>query len=812
MVAPYPLMLLSLAVGLGALQLPVLPRVFQVICAASGMALIVFLALRSVDSLNRPAPPHWVSRALVLTGVILLILIPALITAFQWQTRQLSPLCQREHVTIDGRIDGLVQRLPGPRNIHRLHIRVGQLEPRRCAGPRRIRVYLDTHRLGLREEAQADEGAGDGSPLPIKDLKPGSRIRFEAVLRQPRGMVNPAALDGEKGFLVAGIHAVGSLRSVSAVDPSLDGIFAIKARIDRLRAAVSSSLRNRVSGRVGALLAALAVGDRRFMTAETWSRLRMYGLTHLMVVSGLHISMIAVPGWYFGAALGRIGTALMGRGSATPFLAPSCAMLFAGSYAFLSGMALPAQRALLMLSLLMLPRSLGRNVKATEMLPIAAMALFLLNPVSLLAASFWLTLGAVGLLLWFTSWRGRSSWLRDLWDAQGYMLLAMLPLGLFWFQEAGSIGAVVNLVAVPLTTFLVVPLLLCAVVLAPLWYALADHLLEWAAIVLATLWSALEYWEPMLGPWGVLRVSPGNVQLFLALFGVVILALPRFPGRIFSVGLLLVPLSIPDSRGDDFVELLFFDVGQGTAVLLRQRDKALLYDTGGGPVGGPSVASRTIVPALQSMGIRELDTLIISHDDRDHDAGEGDVARMASPQQLRRAVVSGSTGEACRLGGSQRFSPGVTLRFLSQHLPGDSDNNGSCVILISIHGRKFLLPGDIDSAREREILRYWGQDLTADVLLAGHHGSGSSSSRLWLRSLAPEVLIVTAGHGNRFGHPAQRVLDSAAASDIVLLNTALRGAISFRVFPDGRMKCRTLRHRKAAFWRRGDFQRDCRPP
>lgn len=817
MVAPYPLMLLFLATGLVALQIPALPTLPLTVFAATGITLALVLALvrlrvRDVkDAEGGSSQLQWVRCAVLLSVLTLSVLVLVLYTSLKWQTRQLSPLCQRELVTVKGTVDGLVQHLSGPRDVYRFNLRVAHMEPQRCAGPERIRLYLDADSLRARDQRLARAGASRILRREPADLAPGAQLKFEARLRHPWGTVNPASRTGEKAYVVSDIHAVGSLRTLHSMSAALDGTLSMNARIHRLRSAISSSLRDRVPDSAGALLAALAVGDRRFMTPETWTRLRVFGLTHLMVISGLHISMLAIPGWYVGAALGRAAAALRAPQSFTLALAPSCAVFFAGGYALLSGLALPAQRALLMLSLLMIPRLLGRSVKAAGVLPMAAITLQLLNPSTLLTASFWLTIGAVGLLLWFSSWRSNSGWLRSLWSAQGYMLMAMLPLGLFWFQEAGSIGAVVNLLAVPLITFLVVPLLLCAVALEPLWLSLATTLLDCAAFCLSSLWSALAYWEPIISRWSVLRVSPGVTALLLALLGVLVVALPRFQGRVSVVGLLLMPLSIPASNSNDAVELLFFDVGQGTAVLLRHEGKALLYDTGGGPVAGPAVASRTVVPALQSMGIQTLEALIISHADRDHDAGEAVIIQRSPPDVIHRAVSSAGA-RACRLGATWRFSRGVTLRYLSRHLAGDSDNNGSCVLLISVYGRNVLLPGDIDAGREREILRYWGKDLTADVLLAGHHGSASSNSRLWLRSLAPEALIVTAGHGNRFGHPAPRVGDSAAASGIPLLNTASRGAISMSVFPDGRMKCRAFRHRWAPFWRRGDFDRDCLPP
>ncbi|MDP5069365.1 MAG: DNA internalization-related competence protein ComEC/Rec2, partial [Congregibacter sp.] len=550
------------------------------------------------------------------------------------------------------------------------------------------------------------------------------------------------------------------------------------SRRDRVREAISVRIRRQVPGDEGALLAALAVGDRRAMTPQMWTRLRLYGLTHLMVISGMHITLLALPGWWLGSGLSRC-LGLIWPTPAHNAIPGFTALLFAGSYSVLSGFALPAQRALLMLLLLMLPAICGRTGQSGRVLPLAGLGLFALNPISVITASFWLTLGAVALLLWSTAWRSVGGWLRDLWGAQAYMLLAMLPLGLFWFLEASSIGGVLNLLAIPLITFAVVPLLLGSVILGTMSSVVLEQssvqLLDLAAWLLSLLWGAMAYWEPAIARWSVLHASPDFSALVPAIIAMLLLALPAFKQKIPIIGLLLSPLFWSATATDaDTVQLVFFDVGQGTSVLLRQGNHALLYDTGGGAPGDSATASRTLMPMLRASGIRSLDTLIISHPDRDHDAGETLVTKTFVPTEIRRGIAP-DIAQRCRLGQAIRFGDAVTLRYLSQALPGDNDNNASCVLLVTAYGRTVLLPGDIDSRRERDLLAYWGPDLQADVLLAAHHGSGSSSSRLWLRSLAPGTMIVTAGRANRFGHPAQPVLDRASDRRIQVLNTASHG-------------------------------------
>ncbi|MFK8041481.1 DNA internalization-related competence protein ComEC/Rec2 [Congregibacter sp.] len=678
-------------------------------------------------------------------------------------------------------------------------------------------MYLDPNHQMMAEliDGRSTKSASESEILNVPSvLLPGASIEFEARLRRPWGLVNPAAQQGEKFYLTSGIHGVGSVARLLSVPDGRRGRalnLGLVDAIDRTRHTVSSAIQEEVPGDVGALLSALAVGDRRAITSDVWSRLRLFGLTHLMVISGMHVTLLSIPGWYLGLGLSRTLSLFLARGRGLPQLAPCAALTFAGAYALISGFALPAQRALLTLGLVMLPKLLGRTTNSGWSFPIAVFGLFVLNPLSIITPGFWLSVGAVTLLLWFTAWRGRATWLRSLWSAQGYMLLAMIPLSLFWFQEASSVGGVINLVAIPVITFLVVPLVLSAIALAPLFPDIGAGLLNSAASLLGIMWSGMAYWAPVLGRESVLRQSPHELTFVMLMLAVVLWVLPRFRGRFLVIALLASPIAFMSRGADSGVEIVFFDVGQGTAVLVRQGREALLYDTGGAHSAEASAANRAVLPMFQSRGINVLDTLVISHPDNDHDGGESAVSGRAPPKQIRRGVAV-KESEACRLGEARHFGESVTLRYLSMSLSGDSDNNASCVLLVTVFGKSLLLAGDIASSRERELLSYWGSQIRADILLSTHHGSAGSNSRLWLRSVSPSLMVVTAGRANRYGHPARRVIDDAQDSGVTVRNTASHGAVTLRISPGGKIQCRAARHRWAPFWRRGEFTRNCLPP
>ena len=807
------------------LNRPSLP--LATLCAlAAGLALCALWAWRC-----RVRPRQRLTRGAALAPglvpVLALAAVATLVSALQahrWQQRLLPQDCIRRPLAVSGRVAGLVEEWASPGGaLYGVQVRVERLTPRRCAGPRRIRLAL--------APGSAREAAW------LAALRGGDRVSVDARLRRPWGQVNPRARRGEARAFIEGLHAVGSGALQAAPQRAAPGF--AWAAIDAQREALAAWLDAHARHGTGRFLRALAVADRRAMTARDWTLLRRFGLTHLWVISGMHISLVAAPGWYLGRALQR-ALALSRRAPRGLALLPALtALIPAAAYAALAGFSLPTQRALLMLSLSLLGLSAGRRVAPLRIWALVGTVLLLADPASLLGPSVWLSLGAVGLLLWCHACSGQRAGVMLFVRVQAFLLVAMIPLGLYWFQSAATIGAAINLIAVPLVSMLVLPLLLLALLSAALAEPLALLLLGLAEWPLALLWRLLEAMDPFLDAFGSPLALPHTAALAL-LFPLLLAALlPRFPGKWRLGALLALPLFGPASApADDAVRVRFFDVGQGTAVLVSHRARRLLYDTGPGYPGRAPIAERTLRPSLLAEHSRRLDFLVISHPDRDHDGGEASISAIAPPRITLRGrapsapiesdmpaalrtpdlrgrapsapLEAGTRDEAlCRSGALYRLGPVLRLRILSSARPGDSDNNASCVLAVEAFGRRLLFPGDVDRDRERALVAFWGDGLRADVLMAGHHGSATSSSRLWLKHVRPRYVVVSAARDNRFGHPAPAVLAAVRSVGAQLLNTAWRGAIEFEIHPDGRLVCFSYRHRAAPFWRRGPFPRQC---
>lgn len=618
-----------------------------------------------------------------------------------------------------------------------------------------------------REAAEAADAEAGAASVPL--LRPGERWRLVVRLKRPHGSANPHGFDYEAWLLERGVRATGHVRPQGA--RRLDDFVARPATlIERLRDAVRRDfLAALPDGEYAGVLVALAVGDQRAITPAQWRVFRQTGITHLMSISGLHVTMIAALFAGLAGALWRRSEALALRLPAQR-AAVAAGALAALAYALLAGFGVPTQRTLYMLGVVALALWTGRSPGASRTLALALLAVLLPDPWAVLAPGFWLSFIAVAVLFHAASApggaRGWRAALHRWGGAQWAVTLGTLPVLLLLFQQFSLVSPLANALAIPVVSFLITPLALLFALLP--WAPLAGI----AHALLAGLMRGIEalagwpLWEQAAAPWPV---------LLAAFAGALWLLLPRgFPARWLGVCPLLSALLWPASRPPDgaaWVDVL--DVGHGLAVVVRTARHTLLYDAG--PRYGPEAdaGERVVVPFLRATGVRALDTLVVSHRDSDH-AGGVESVRAALPVAR---IVSSLTpaelpGERCAAGQAWTWDG---VRFALLHPPADDPerpapparpaNQQSCVLWIGNAAGSVLLTGDIEAAQERQLIAS-GQPLRASVLLAAHHGSRSSSTAPFIAAVAPRAVLFSAGYRNRFGHPHPAVLERIGAAEV----------------------------------------------
>lgn len=636
----------------------------------------------------------------------------------------------------------------------------------------------------------------DGRPLAVTGLvrlswyrcdqvlAAGERWRLPVRLKPPHGYADPGGFDAERWLFEQGIVATGHLRGgaeARRLDPG-PGPYALT----RWRQAIAGHLA-RVLGdhRELALVQALTIGETSGFERQDWEALTRTGTSHLVAISGLNVGMIAGVvmllvrcSWSRGARLCLL--------LAAPRAAAVAGILAAIAYAGLAGFSVSTQRALVMLAVVLAALYWQRALQPYHALLVALTGVLLVDPGSVLAFGFWLSFVAVAVLLFNLGQRLPS---HDLWTkwgrAQWAVTVGLLPLLFFLFGWVSTISPLVNLLAVPLFGLLL-PLVLIAGLLSlvpglawPLRFT-AD-LLGWCMDALARVAAA---------PWAVtdLPVQPLWVWTLSALGCALLLAPRGLPGR-WSGLVLLLPLVFhrPPGPGPGEVWFSLLDVGQGLAAVARTQEGTLVFDTGPSFSGGFDTGSQVVAPFLASQGIGRIERLVLSHADRDHAGGAAGLLRRIRVER----ILGGEPGELdlpgiepCLAGDGWVWS-GVSFRFLHPQRMGEEGNDASCVLRIATAGGAILLTGDAGTQVERALVARDGAGLRSDILVAGHHGSATSSSPEFLRAVAPRWVLYSSGYANRFGLPAPAVRERVAALGIRTRNTATDGAILVRLGPDG---------------------------
>jgi competence protein ComEC len=642
------------------------------------------------------------------------------------------------------------------------------------------------------------------SDAPIPPLHAGERWRLPARLKAPHGSLNPHGFDYELWLWERGERATGYVRA-GPRDASPERLAATwRHPIERERETVRDAILARVADRQSAgVIAALVTGDQNAIERADWDVFRATGVAHLMAISGLHVTMFAWLAALVVEALWRRGGRLMLRWPAQhASLAGGVAL--AALYAAFSGWGVPSQRTVWMLAVVAALRLGGRQWPWPFVWLVVCAAVVAIDPWALTQPGFWLSFVAVGVL--FAAGGGAADGARPslaarvkrIWREQWIVTLALTPLTLLLFQQISVVGLPANAIAIPWVTLVVTPLSMLGALLPPLWDAAS-----WAA-------QALSWVLQWLARWPLATVSMPAPPLWMAGAGVAggVLLAARLPWSMRALGLpLLAPvlLWLPPRPAAGEFELLAADVGQGNAVLVRTASHSLLYDAGPRYSLESDAGDRVLVPLLRALGER-LDVIVLSHRDSDHTGGAAAVLAMQPRARLLSSIEAGHplwalrAGERC-VAGRRWTWDGVDFEILH---PAESDYTGSaktnavsCVLRIGNARTAALLTGDIEQPQETALVtRHAG--LRADVLLAPHHGSKTSSSARLLDAVRPRLAIVQAGWRNRFGHPAPDVARRYAAFGIEMVDTPHCGAATWSSAAPGALVCQRTRARR--YW------------
>jgi competence protein ComEC len=459
------------------------------------------------------------------------------------------------------------------------------------------------------------------------------------------------------------------------------------------------------------------------------------------------------------------------------------ALAAAFAYAALAGFPISTQRALVMLAAAMICQFWRRPSISFDAYVLALVTVAVFDPTALLTAGFWLSFCAVGWLLFIHSTQPPAKTLPRLLQLHVYLALGLTPLLGALHQSVPLGSPLANLVAVPVVTLVVVPLVIAGIAVLPFDTVIAGALWRGSAWVWELLWSYLSWLAQVVGSFS-LPVAPGIYAIGLALIGVMTFFVPLIRMRWLLGSLLIAALALEQRSAPAAgqIRLTVVDVGQGLAVVVETAAKVLVYDTGAA-FGRFSAGADILAPVLRSRGIAAVDRLILSHGDADHAGGWPGLAASLPVKEVW--VSPGHTltvpTTPCRAGRQWQWD-GVkfTILYPLDSGPG-SRNDRSCVLKVSAQGGSVLLPGDIEARAEARLIRNGSAELAADILLAPHHGSATSSTVPFVTAVDPAYVVFAAGYKNRFSFPRPQIVKAYLTRGVVPLTTGLEGAIEFNI-------------------------------
>ena len=638
-------------------------------------------------------------------------------------------------------------------------------------------------------------------------------------------------------------------------------------------------------GRAMAVIEALVIGSGEGLDPEQWDAFNRTGVGHLLSISGSHVTMFAGFAAFFGVGLLRLSgasglLALRWHTLAVPRVI--FASLGAIAYTLIAGFGLPAQRTCAMVLVTGLMGLSGRRHAPQAVLSIAGVIVCLIDPWAVVSAGFWLSFAAVAALVLsgqamqrptnpeiqqtVMPLHGLRNSLLEAFRGQWAASIVMIPLSVLFFSQIAWLAPLANAIAIPWITFVITPASLLLALVASVSTSLAALPIAWLSAMTEASLGLLD--SMAAWPWiSSHRALPPEAVIAFAIIACLMLIWPIAPWPRWGAALLMLPIMFwpQDQPAEGELRVLFFDVGQGSAVLVQSRAFSLLYDAGpawslDAREDGRNAGFQSILPVLRRRGIESLDWMVLSHADLDHTGGALSLQRHLRIGQ----ILSGSPADEPSLRGlavtpchrdikllgpkdkhaqdsaaaahAQGLKAETRMRFLhppniseAQETSGPADaiaapkllrksakrnrNAQSCVLLIEHQGRSLLLPGDLPALLESSVLLQEPAEpaQTLDVLMLGHHGAANSSAAPWLDYWKPATALVQSGYQNRYGHPQPETLRRLCERTIDLRRTDIEGAIEIHIGPDGHIRWQAERSRAKRYWTRVlKLPSDCR--
>jgi len=624
-------------------------------------------------------------------------------------------------------------------------------------------------------------------PMP----RAGERWRVMLRLEPIVSSNNPGATNAERAALRDRIDAMGSVVSWSATRREASRVPGVLEWRQRMAESIAVAVDDRDAA---ALFQGLAVGATGEITREQWRVFSVTGTTHLVAISGMHVTLFAWVAAFAARALWRRVARLQQQIDREMFAA-AVGVPAALAYAVLAGFGIPTQRTVVMLAVWWMLRLTAREQRGYEILATALLCVLLLDPFASYSAGFWLSFIAMAILLSIDeatavgglSWSGLRALVQTAWRVQWRVTIALIPLTAWWFASVSFASVPVNLVAIPIFSLLFVPLVLLGLVLQAM-----------SASIAAPLWRVVEtvheiIWPPMLWianqPWAAMDWQPSRLQflILLVMAAVVLSSLSwRWRAIIIVVGMFGLWPSTEIPKGAARITIL--DAGDAHATLIETRRHLVVYDTGESYFSAGRSAESLVWPAILAQSRSTVDLLVLGASHGFRAEGAARLAYLARiPTVIHGGAWPGAPASHYRCHRTRRWSfDGVQFETFAAA-------GGSCLLRVSTQEGGALLIAERVDAKEAASLAadtVTRAQLKATHVIAPRRGSIAAVTADFVEAIGATTVIVAsaqlpparlAGVARRWQIP----VDSVQA-------TAVQGAMRLELDPGRRGRLAAL--------------------
>lgn len=758
-----------------------------------------------------------------------------------WQTNELpnAELFTKSHKAI-GVIDTLivVNMMPNEGDDYRINFIIEELDGIKLNEKIHVRLnwrYNNSEVLSLENEKVSEK---NHPPFIVKKPRLGQHQQWQLPIKfkPAHGLANAGTFHYQTWLRANQLHATGYVQKGKAL--LLQSNVSFRQQLFTLSQHQLEKIENshQLSKLSVAIMHALTFGVRAYLTKDHWQVLQVTGTQHLIAISGLHIGLVAAACFYLVIIfrwllpIRILSLSLQHKLSSVRsyYVAIIFSLTVVVLYGYLAGFSSPTLRAITMLSLYWFMKVNALSVSRTRLLLLTVCINVLIEPMSLISVSFWLSFYAVTVIFfshWFfyTYFQHKKLWLKICYSLllmQLSLSVFILPFAAFLQYQIPLAAFIANILAVPFMSFIILPLTLLA------WLSLlfvlpwAEHLTLFASSSIDLLWQWLTLFSQRNSQvnnqdnWLMINISQQQIIIVLAVIFFSLLFFIRYrhqtnkrKATFLCIAMLFLPMgywAVKQFTHQHLWQLVVLDVGQGSAFVVIKNNRAILYDTGANYPSGFILAEAVIAPFLKSKGITQLDRVYLSHSDNDHSGGITWLQENIFIKQLISNDNKFKPTENCYAPQQNQWQ-GLTIKVLwplksnAANSSGKQINDQSCVLAISDGIQQVLLTGDISSKVEEKLIEIHSKYLQSVMLTAPHHGSNSSSSKAFLSAVNPTYGVFSAGFMNRWSMPTEPVQQRYKESNIITYSTANSGMVTF-TFNLHEIDVKEYRNQQYGYW------------